>query len=563
MAGQKMENSNLSGPGKRIYCTYFDSNYIHRGLALHSSLRVHGGSFSLYVLCLDTAAVHSLRALDLPEIVPVPIAELEAADPELAATRSNRSLVEYYFTCTGSFCRYVLFSDPGHWEVTYLDSDLFFFESPELVFNEIGDASIAITPHRFTERTYRNRQCGIFNVGWITWRRDDEGIRCLEDYRRQCIAWCHDYCDGLRFADQRYLDTWPVDYQGVCVISHPGANVAVWNLDAAPMAVNGGKVLVAGQPLVFFHFHRHKRRPDGGFDRHEAAYFADRSALPAAEVLEAIFAPYEAVLNELGEAGGKASIRAATRHPLADLPEWEFQPDGWSNDRGLAPGWNAPSAVAALEWRATIVRRRLGTPLPMGGDLNMHNQTMVLAYAVARAGLGRDRLSVLDWQGGVGGVHLQMKGLVPELAVDYLCVTSSEMAKRDRSSVPDAEFTDDENVAFGREYDVVIANGTLQYEPDWENTLRRLAACARRWLLVTRLPLVASVPSFVTLRRMYRSDYGTAFQSWAINIRRFETILTQGGMTADRQFISPERPYVPGAPEQFETMSFLYRRDPS
>ena len=35
-------------------------------------------------------------------------------------------------------------------ELAYLDSDLFFFDDPKIVFEEIGGRSIAIVPHRFS-----------------------------------------------------------------------------------------------------------------------------------------------------------------------------------------------------------------------------------------------------------------------------------------------------------------------------------------------------------------------------------------------------------------------------
>ncbi len=98
---------------KRVYCTYFDHNYLSRGLALYHSLQRHAPGARLWVLCLSDACYRTLAALDLPNlIVPVRLADFEAADPEVAATRSTRSIIEYYFTCSPAWMLYVLNNEP-------------------------------------------------------------------------------------------------------------------------------------------------------------------------------------------------------------------------------------------------------------------------------------------------------------------------------------------------------------------------------------------------------------------------------------------------------------------
>src|ERR1700729_1042096 len=85
---------------KRVYCTYFDHNYLSRGLALYHSLQRYAPGSRLWVLCLSEACYNTLRTLDLPNLMPRRLAEFEAADPEVAATRPHRSTIEYYFTCS-------------------------------------------------------------------------------------------------------------------------------------------------------------------------------------------------------------------------------------------------------------------------------------------------------------------------------------------------------------------------------------------------------------------------------------------------------------------------------
>src|SRR5258708_32177427 len=133
----------------RVYCTYFDHNYLSRGLALYHSLRRHSPGARLWVLCLSADCYRILVALGLPGIVAVRLEDFDAAEPELAATRGGRSIIEYYFTCTPAWMLFVLAREPEAEWVTYLDGDLYFFASPETIYAELQDAAVAIIPHRY------------------------------------------------------------------------------------------------------------------------------------------------------------------------------------------------------------------------------------------------------------------------------------------------------------------------------------------------------------------------------------------------------------------------------
>jgi hypothetical protein len=240
---------------RRVYCTYFDHNYLSRGLALYHSLQRHAPGSRLWVLCMSEACHHALLSLDLPDLVPCRLADFEAADPAVTATRASRSTVEYYFTCSPAWMRFVLDREPDAEWVTYLDGDLYFFASPDPIYDELRDASVAIIPHRFAAKIKRYAKFGTYNVGWVGARNDGEGRKVIEWWREKCIEWCHDYVDGDRFADQGYLNTFPRLSPRVKIIEHPGANLAPWNIGNYRIGVAWGKVIIDGTwPLIFFHF---------------------------------------------------------------------------------------------------------------------------------------------------------------------------------------------------------------------------------------------------------------------------------------------------------------------
>jgi hypothetical protein len=305
---------------ERVYCTYFDHNYLPRGLALYHSLQRHGAPSRLWVLCLSDACYRALKALDLPSLVPVRLSDFEAADPEVAATRPTRSQIEYYFTCSPAWKLYVLEREPQAEWVTYLDSDLFFFASPEPIYDEMRGASFGVIPHHFTKRLLRHRRFGIYNVGWVSVASSEEGRSALGWWRERCIEWCYDYVDeeGQRFADQRYLDRLPGLFPNVHVIDHLGANLAPWNFAERRLEWHDGSVRIDGKyDLLFFHFHGVKRDGRHYFNSHrmfsapfprlmrQHIYEPYIAALAAAEVQAA-----ELLGNEKSETVRKLIVRS-------------------------------------------------------------------------------------------------------------------------------------------------------------------------------------------------------------------------------------------------------------
>lgn len=248
------------------YCTYFDGRYLGRALALYESLRRHAQPFTLWALCLDDEAEAALRRLDRPDLRPVGLWELEAVDTALVATKGGRSRAEYYFTCTPAWLHHLLERRPEITLLTYLDADLWFFASPAPLFEELGDGSIQLIEHRFPPRLGHLEDYGRFNVGWLTVRRDESGLAFVRWWRERCLEWCYNRLEDGRYADQGYLDEAPTRFVGVVVARHPGANLALWNVEGVTLAAAGDRVLADERPLLFYHFHNLREVAAGWYD---------------------------------------------------------------------------------------------------------------------------------------------------------------------------------------------------------------------------------------------------------------------------------------------------------
>jgi hypothetical protein len=238
------------------FCTLFDSNYLVRGLALYASLQKVDPHGRLRAFCMDDRAYDVLERLELPRLTAIPLNELERHDPRLAATKADRTQLEYCWTATPCIARYCLDHEPDLDAITYVDSDIYFFSQPEPLFAERGDNSIQIVPHRYApEHRHMEPTSGIYNVEWVTFKRDDRGLEALDWWRERCLEWCYYREEDGKLGDQKYLDDWPERFEGVSVLHHVGGGLAPWNVSTYALSERDGRVWVDEMPLVFYHYH--------------------------------------------------------------------------------------------------------------------------------------------------------------------------------------------------------------------------------------------------------------------------------------------------------------------
>lgn len=223
------------------------------------SLKKFQANARLYVFAFDQNCFEILKKINDPNIIPISLKEFE--DPELLKVKSTRSRAEYCWTSTPSTIKYVFdkFHEP---ECTYLDADLLFLNSPELIFNELKEnQSVIITPHFYTKEYDQSQERGKYCVQFMYFKNQADSYKVLNDWRNDCLEWCFAKVEDGKFGDQKYLDYWESKYTCIHSLSIKQLCLAPWNIQQFKLEILNGDYWVhdyfSGSKFkpVFFHFH--------------------------------------------------------------------------------------------------------------------------------------------------------------------------------------------------------------------------------------------------------------------------------------------------------------------
>lgn len=255
-----------------------------------------------------------------------------------------------------------------------------------------------------------------------------------------------------------------------------------------------------------------------------------------------------------------ASVRSFNRlRTNAWAREWVCIGNHWPESAATtAAGWDDPSVAQVEEARMNEFARVISSTEPFTEQLGFHNSYMVFGCVLGRAAQGASRLSMLDYGGGAGRYLLLAGALQPSLDLAYTCKEVPVLCQLGRRLHPTAHYLESETECFAQSYDLVMASTSMHYAQDWRALAANLAAATRRYLLITRLPVLRRAPSYVVRQRPYRYGYRTEYLCWFLNRNEFLQHMARLGMKLEREFLLQERPQVSGAPEQCEYAAFLF-----
>ena len=240
------------------YCTLFDSNYLIRGLAMYESLLKNSSNFHLYILPFDDKSSSILEKLKLINVTIINLKNFETK--ELLKIKKERTLVEYYWTCTPSIIKYC-FNKFKLDNCIYIDADIYFFSDPDILIEEMKNKAVSITEHRYSSNLNNSVLYGKYNVQFMVFKNNKNSLQVLEWWRKACNKWCYNRVEDGKFGDQKYLDCWVTKFRGVHEIQHLGAGVAPWNQDNYLIKEKNSKFVISEKktlkeyPIIFYHFH--------------------------------------------------------------------------------------------------------------------------------------------------------------------------------------------------------------------------------------------------------------------------------------------------------------------
>jgi hypothetical protein len=238
------------------FCTLFDYNFLPYGLNLHYSLLKNCKNFHLYIFAFDDRCFKVLTKLKLSHTTIITLSEFE--DNELLAVKPTRTNGEYCWTCTPStilFCLNKFNLD----SCTYVDSDVFFYDNPQHLINEMGNSEILLTLHRYSQEYDQTEKSGKFCVQFMTFLNKKDGRIALEWWRKACLNWCFNRVEDGKFGDQKYLDDWEIRFDKVHVLQNRSGGIAPWNIQQFEIKESNSLLYIKNLNFIsrlnFYHFH--------------------------------------------------------------------------------------------------------------------------------------------------------------------------------------------------------------------------------------------------------------------------------------------------------------------
>lgn len=244
------------------FVTLFDKNYMSRGLVLYNSLTENCKSdFTLYVLAMDAVTAEYLRSLGYENLTVITVEDMKVMYPVLERLEKERTRGEFSWTLSSFSIQYAI-RQFNLESCIYVDSDICFYNDPQLLLNELGEKSVMITEHNYTPEYDQSVTSGKFCVQFMCFKNNEDGNKVLEYWRSKCEEWCYNRMEDGKFGDQKYLDDWESRFEGIVYnCRNIGCGVAPWNVQKYVVSLEAGRPYVTDRitkikkPIVFFHYH--------------------------------------------------------------------------------------------------------------------------------------------------------------------------------------------------------------------------------------------------------------------------------------------------------------------
>lgn len=242
-----------------LYLTLCSNNYLPFALSLGYSLKALEPETKLVIGLVDRLNPQiDYSAWKEFEFLPC----FDLGYPDFESMLSRYNIIEFNTAVKPFYFEYLFSKYPEVDRIYYLDPDLFFYQSPQVMDGECGEAEILLTPNLIYTTPkpaigeLASLRHGMYNLGFIGLKRGAESFRLIQWWKERLKEHCRiDKCYGI-FVDQKWMDLAPLFFERIKSVKHPGWNMAWWNFSERKLlqTPEGYAVNQPETPLVFFHF---------------------------------------------------------------------------------------------------------------------------------------------------------------------------------------------------------------------------------------------------------------------------------------------------------------------
>jgi hypothetical protein len=242
-----------------LYFTLCSNNYLPFALTLGKSLKEFQAEARFVIGLVDQLDPHidysAWKEFDI-------LACFDLGYPEFESMLARYNIIEFNTSVKPFYFEYLFAKYPEVDRIYYLDPDLCFYQSPQVMDEEWGEAEILLTPNLIyttpmpSTGELASLRHGMYNLGFIGLKRGTESFRLIQWWKERLKEHCRiDKCYGI-FVDQKWMDLAPLFFDKIKSVKHSGWNMAWWNFSERKLlkTSNGYAVNQVDTPLVFFHF---------------------------------------------------------------------------------------------------------------------------------------------------------------------------------------------------------------------------------------------------------------------------------------------------------------------
>lgn len=376
----------MSRPARPLaFCTIVAKNFLPFARVLARSVAEHHPDSRLFVLLADRIDDHFDPAAEPFEVI-----EAERLDNiESFAPMAFQYTVLELSTAVKPYLLEHLLGRDGIDALVYLDPDIELFAPLHEVEAALAERSLALTPHLTAPLDDGHRpdeltilRAGTYNLGFLGLAASQTTRHFLAWWKERTRDRCRVELERGLFVDQKWIDLVPGLFPDVSVLTHPGYNVAYWNLNARRVTLQP-RATVNDQPLVFFHYSGIEVDDMEGVSKHQ-----DRFRLSDLGDVARLFHDYRRQLFEAGFAETRTWPYAYGRFtdgvPIPDVARSLYSSLGAQHCR-----FGDPFAVGSgsfREWANAPVRGRARTGRAYLSRLldHLHRTTPELQQIVPR-----------------------------------------------------------------------------------------------------------------------------------------------------------------------------------